>query len=257
MTDVPPDVPAPHTQGETGLPPDKPEGQWLSLSGQMISPQVVQDEQEKNLFLHGEPRASGVHVLRGEHPPPALTPRYSRPVAKRLLETSAPAALPVTEALRCWAAEAVPALPLDRERDKFLCYARAHGVTNIDWAEALKGWWLEAYDRAVRRGDLQPQATPRAEPVPGLESPPEDRIPIEEVRQLTARFLGIHTLINTNNGQGVDQRHAPSILTAEGTALERDPAYLAQVRARRAILQAQAARLRAQELCLEAVGAAN
>ena len=40
-------------------------------------------------------------------------------------------------------------------------------------------------------------------------------------------------------------------------ARERDPAYLAQMRARKAILQAQAVLLQAQEPCHEAAGAAD
>jgi len=47
--------------------------------------------------------------------------------------------------------------------------------------------------------------------------------------------------------KGSRQRCAPSTLTAEGKALERKPAYLARMQARKAVLQAQAARLRAQE----------
>lgn len=39
--------------------------------------------------------------------------------------------------------------------------------------------------------------------------------------------------------------------------LERDPAYLAQMRARKAALQAQAVLLQAQESYLEALGAAD
>ena len=53
------------------------------------------------------------------------------------------------------------------------------------------------------------------------------------------------------------RRRVPSILVAEDMALERDPGYLAQMRARKAMLQAQAALLRAQEPCLEVAGAAD
>ena len=60
----------------------------------------------------------------------------------------------------------------------------------------------------------------------------------------------------TNDHQGPRRRHTPSILTAEGLALERDPAYLAQMRARKAILQAQAVLL-AQASGLEVVGATD
>jgi hypothetical protein len=45
--------------------------------------------------------------------------------------------------------------------------------------------------------------------------------------------------------------------TAEGMAHERDPAYLAEMQARKAVLQAQAMLLRAQESYLEAAGAAD
>jgi hypothetical protein len=109
-------------------------------------------------------------VIPAANPPHGLARTFSRPAAKRVLETSAPDTLPITEALRQWAAEAVPGLALDRERDKLLCYARAHSLTNVDWAEALKGWWLEAHARAMQRGELQLPAAPR--PEPRLESLP-------------------------------------------------------------------------------------
>jgi hypothetical protein len=53
------------------------------------------------------------------------------------------------------------------------------------------------------------------------------------------------------------RRRTLSVLTADGAALERDPAYLAQIRARKAILQAQAAWLQTQGLCNDAAGAAD
>jgi hypothetical protein len=66
--------------------------------------------------------------------------------------------------LRQWATNAVPGLSPERERDKFLCYARAHGLTNVNWVEALKGWWLEAHARAMRRGDITHSAVLTPEP---------------------------------------------------------------------------------------------
>jgi hypothetical protein len=44
---------------------------------------------------------------------------------------------------------------------------------------------------------------------------------------------------------------------AEGMARERDLAYLARMQVRKATLQAQAARLLAQESCLDAAGVAD
>lgn len=252
VTDVPADVPAPLTQGATELPADEPGGQWLPLSGPMISPQVVQDEQEKNLFLHGKPKASGVHVVRGKHPPPALTPRYSRPTTQRALETSAPATLPVTEALRHWAAEAVPALPLDREREKFLCYARAHGVTNVDWAEALKGWWLEAYNRAVRRRELQPPAVPtptRAPDPPPVYDPALHAQMKADIARLERRFHAYD--------QAPRRRRERSLQMTEEAALGNDPVSRAMLERRRQVLLAQTARVQTQGVCLEAASAAD
>jgi hypothetical protein len=43
-------------------------------------------------------------------------------------------------------------------------------VRRIHWGEALKGWWLEAHARALRRGDLPCPAAPR--PAPAPEPPP-------------------------------------------------------------------------------------
>jgi len=61
----------------------------------------------------------------------------------------------------------------------------------------------------------------------------------------------------TNDSAGVCRRSTQSSLTAEDVARERDPAYLAQMRTRKAMLQAQAGLLRAQEPCLEAMGTAD
>jgi len=61
----------------------------------------------------------------------------------------------------------------------------------------------------------------------------------------------------TNDSAEMYRRRTQSSLTVEDAALERDPAYLAQMRARKAILQTQAALLRAQERYLETVGAAD
>jgi hypothetical protein len=61
----------------------------------------------------------------------------------------------------------------------------------------------------------------------------------------------------TNNGAEAYRRRTQSSLAAEGLTLERDPAYLAQMRARKAILQAQAVLLRAQTVNLEVAGAVD
>jgi len=173
-------------------------------------------------------------------------------------ETSAPETLPLTEALRRWAADAVPGLPLDHERDKFLCYARAHGLTNVDWSEALKLWWLEAHARAVRRGALQLPTAPR--PALALEPPPLYDVELHAQMQADiARLCGPTepSMSGMNDSQGLRRRRVSSILAAEGTAHERDPAYLTQMQARKAELQAQAVLLRAQEPGLEVAGAAD
>jgi hypothetical protein len=257
MTDVPADVPTPPTQGATGLPADEPGGQWLPLSGPMTSPQVVQEEEKKHFLSHAR-EAPGVRVTTTAHPHPALPRKGSQPGARRSLETSAPDTLPVTEALRHWAAEAVPGLPLDREREKFLCYARAHGVTNVEWAEALKGWWLEAYDRAVRRGDLQRLAVPTPAPTP--EPPPLYDAELHAQMRADITRLCIPERLSvpeTDDGQGPCRRRVSSALTAEGLMLERDPSYLARMRARKAMLQTQAVFLQAQVSGLEVAGIAD
>jgi hypothetical protein len=61
----------------------------------------------------------------------------------------------------------------------------------------------------------------------------------------------------TSDGREPRRSHGSSIFAAEGIALERDPAYLAQMRERKAALQAQAVLLQAQESYLEALGAAD
>jgi hypothetical protein len=176
----------------------------------------------------------------------------------RLLETPAPETLPVTDALCRWAADAVPGLSLDHERDKFLCYARARSLTNVDWSEALKLWWLEAHARAVRRGQLQLPTALGPTPVP--EPPPLYDAELHAQMQADiARLCGRvgTSMLGMNDSAGVGRRCAQSSLTVEDMARERDPAYLAQMRARKATLQAQAMLLQAQETALETAGAAD
>jgi len=64
-------------------------------------------------------------------------------------------------------------------------------------------------------------------------------------------------MLKTNDGQGLRRRRTSSSSPAADAARERDPAYLAQMRARKAMLQAQAVLLRTQESCLDAAGAAD
>jgi len=74
-----------------------------------------------------------------------------------------------------------------------------------------------------------------------------------------ARLCGVlgRSMPGTRDSEGSRRRRASSILTAEGPTLERDPAYLAQIQARKAMLEAQAVLVQAQEPCLEAAGAAD
>jgi hypothetical protein len=242
-------------QPATELPTDEPGGNSVPPSGQLGDPQVVQVVREKILFLSDEFTSPQPSTSPG-HSSPA-TPR-PRATSRRPPETPAPETLPVTDELRRWAADAVPGLPLERERDKFLCYARAHGLTHVDWSEALKFWWLEAHARAVRRGALQLPAA--LGPVPAPEPPPiYDGKLHAQMQADIARLYGPvgPSIPETNDSAGVCRRHPQSSLTAEDVARERDPAYLAQMRARKSMLQAQAVLLRGQEPCLEAVGAAD
>jgi hypothetical protein len=128
----------------------------------------------------------------------------------------------------------------------------------VDWSEALKFWWLEAHARAVRQGTLQLLAVPG--PAPAPEPPPLYDVELHAQMQADiARLCGpaAPSMLGTNDNGEPRQCRGPSILTAEGMARERDPAYLAQIRARRAMLQAQAVTLLAQVSDLQVVGAAD
>jgi hypothetical protein len=258
VNDLPAEDETPLIQPTTGLPAGEPEGKSVSPSGQMADPQVVQVVVEK-IFSpcdRSTPPEPGTHLRNGQpHVPRAQRPRLA-PI--RRPETPAPETLPVTNDLRGWAANTVPGLPLERERDKFLCYARAHGLTNVDWSEALKWWWLEAHARAVRRGELQLPTAPR--PAPAPEPPP--LYDVELHAQMQADIVRLCGPTRPSMSRTVERgasgrRHASSILTAESVALERDPAYLAQMQARKAMLQAQVALLQVQAPCVEAAGAAD
>lgn len=256
------DLPAgdkmPVIQPARELPPDKPAGNPVSPSGQLADPQVVQVVREKILFLSDESTLPQPSISPRHYSLRAPQPRRPRSTTRRPPETPAPETLPLTEALRRWAADAVPGLALDHERDKFLCYARAHGLTNVDWFEALKLWWLEAHARAVRRGVLQLPSAPRPAHAP-------EPLPLYDVelhaqmRADIARLCGPvgPSMPRTDDNQGLRRRRVQSMRTAEGMAHERDPAYLAEMQARKAVLQAQAMLLRAQESYLEAAGAAD
>src|SRR6266545_8367741 len=122
----------------------------------------------------------------GNHSPHIPRPRRSRPATLRLPETPAET-LPPTNALYMWAADTVPRLLRDRERDKFLCYAWAHALTNVDWAEALKLWWLKAHAQAVRRGRLQLPDTPK--PTPAPEPPPFYDVELHAQLQADIMFM--------------------------------------------------------------------
>jgi hypothetical protein len=139
-----------------------------------------------------------------------------------------------------------------------LCYARAHGFTNADGSEALKGWLLEVHARAVRWGELQRPAAPRS--TPAAEPPPlYDAELHAQMKADIARLCG--PAAPSGRGQtttrGPRRRRVPSVLMAEELALERDPADLARMRARKAMLHAQAALLQASTPCLEVAGAAD
>lgn len=143
-------------------------------------------------------------------------------------------------------------------RYEFITVGLLDVVRRIHWGEALKGWWLEAHARATRRGDLQQPAAPR--PAPAVEPPPlYDGELHAQMQADIARLCGPvgPSMPRTNDNQGLRRRRVQSMPMAEGMALERDPAYLAQIQARKATLQAQTVRLRTQESCLDAAGAAD
>jgi hypothetical protein len=157
-----------------------------------------------------------------------------------------------------WAADTLPGFFLEHGRDKFLWYTRAHGLTHLDRSEALKFWWLEAHARAVRRIELQLPTAPR--PVPAPE--PLPRYDPELHAQMKAditRLCGppVPSMPGANYNEVPRRHRIPSSLTAEGTGIEQDPAYLAQMRARKAVLQAHAVLLQDQATCLETAGAAD
>jgi hypothetical protein len=240
------------------LPAGKLGGNSVSPSGQLADPQVVQDVSKKLFVIGNEPTPPrpDTSLRNGQsHAPPSRRPR---PATTRPPETPAPETLLITDDLHRWAADAVPGLPLDHERDKFLCYARARGLTNVDWSEALKLWWLEAHARAVRRGALQVPAAPR--PAPALEPTPLYDVELHAQMQADiARLCGaaVPSMLETNDNQEPRRRRIQSIPSPEGMARERDPAYLAQMRARKAVLQAQAILLQTQASDLEVPGAAD
>jgi hypothetical protein len=257
-SDLPAEDEMPWIQPARELPSGDLAGNSVSPSGQLANPQVIQVVQEKAFFLPERLTPPRPPTGPGNNPPRIQQPRRPQPTPRRPQETPAPETLPLTDDLRRWAADAVPGLPLDHERDKFLCYARARGLTNVDWSEALKFWWLEAHARAVRRGALQLPAVPKSAPI--LEPPPLYDVELHtQIKADIARLCGPAALSMSgmNDNQGLRRGRVSSIRAAEGTARDRDPAYLAQMQARKATLQAQAVLLQAQASDLEVAGAAD
>jgi hypothetical protein len=258
-TQLPPDGAMAPAQRENQLPSDDAEGKLVTPSGQMVCPQVVQQEQEKKFFTHTALGTPGPYDTPADDALSAPVSQQPRQAATRPPETPAPADLPITETLRQWAADTVPGLHIERERDKFVCYARAHALTNADWGEALKGWLLEAHARAVRRGDLQSQAAPQPElaPEPPPSYDPAFHAQIKADIEWLERLLGSvgQPMPGARRDQGPRRRRERSISTIEGAVLTHDPAYLAKIEARKATLRAQAALLRAQTSDLEAASA--
>jgi hypothetical protein len=119
-------------------------------------------------------------------------------------------------------------------------------------------WWLEAHARAVRRGELRLPTVP--EPAPAPEPLPIYDVELHAQMQEDIARLCSPTgpaILETSDGQGLHRRRTSSSLTADDAAHERDPTYLAQMRARKATLQAQAVLLQARASDLEVVGAAD
>jgi hypothetical protein len=117
-------------------------------------------------------------------------------------------------------------------RSEFITVVLLDVVRRIHWGEALKGWWLEAHARAVRRGILPLLTAPT--PAPALEPPPVYDAELHaQIQADIARFSGVigRSMAGTDDHQGPRRRHALSSPMAEGTAPERDPAYLVQMRA--------------------------
>jgi hypothetical protein len=65
------------------------------------------------------------------------------------------------------------------------------------------------------------------------------------------------SMAKANDNEDQHRRRVQSTPTAKEMVLERDPAYLAQMQARKAILQSQAMLLQAQTVNLEVAGAAD
>ncbi len=78
----------------------------------------------------------------------------AKPPKARKRATPAPDSLPITEAMREWAAKTVPQVDTGDETEKFLDYCRANGRCFIDWTSAWRNWMRRA-----------PQFGPQAKPV--------------------------------------------------------------------------------------------
>jgi hypothetical protein len=192
----------PSEQGGTRLPPEQgitqlpPERNPVARRAQLSEPQSNQrNTEEKKVFDKEVVKAIPV-----------------RPASRRAgAKISAPEELPITEELWCWMAAHVPGLlevsgfDLALEVQRCLQYHRAHKPTVryplAHWYEMVKGRLLWVYQQARARGRLKPPAMKvpsRMSPdqVPSHLRPPpseDDRMPLDQVHDLVAHFLGQHT----------------------------------------------------------------
>jgi hypothetical protein len=212
----------PSEQSVTQFPPEQgiiqlpPERNSVDLRGQLSEPQSNQrNTQEKKLFDQG---------VGNESP---ARPASSRAGAKIF----APETLPITAELRRWMAAHVPGLldlsgfDLALEVQRCLQYHRAHKpmvrYPLPQWYEVVKLRLLWLYQLARTQGKLAPTVPRAAAPappdeVPSHRRPPpsgDDRMPIEQVHDLVAHFLGQHTLSGARTQADRPRRHAPQ----EGT----------------------------------------
>jgi hypothetical protein len=84
--------------------------------------------------------------------PAAITPTTK---TRAKPATLIPDPFEVSGAMRAWAAERVPGVPVDHESEKFVNHYRAKGERRADWVASWRNWLLKAEEFAAERGGRQ------------------------------------------------------------------------------------------------------
>ena len=137
------------------------------------------DKRERNAVSNAV--SNGVTNSAPTRPDPTRPdPEVHKSVAQKRA-TPPPPVLPITDAMRQWAATKAPGVNLEDETERLLDWARANGKTFKDWTAAWRNWIKKSKDFAPVNGN-RPTPIPPTFDAAALR--PADPIPMpDNIRQ--------------------------------------------------------------------------